>query len=616
MVLTFVRGLFWVVAFPVWSGDEGAHYSYEQSVATGHGIPVAGRTLNSADTLTLIKESPIAGERIWPWAPTPSLHWGIIDEQYEGLQSPLYYIVLTPAYWAGRAVGGLVGSFYALRLASLCMAVASIPLVALLARKLVPAHRAVWLLAPAVIATVQIVNAQNSYVDNDGLTMVAGAALLLALLASRGDLRPRRGALFGATLALAFLTKATLAALVPALLICMAAYVIRRRPGLRPVAIWAAVAGGTAILLLLPYVIFNLTEYHALSGARAAAALVKPIIGSTPVSLHGASLLLGSFFKTLFVDQYLSPFPTMVHYERLWEWTAVVTAVAALVGASLRRRWDELAVAVWIVVSIPLGVITLIVLGFNQSGAQATVVARYVDCLLPLFSILVGYGAVALLGSRAGSLALLSALTLGSFLEVTADRSWVTTTYTTDIIGRSVPAVEQTYVDGQASLSSVRTSATCPVNEVSLVVFGPPSSTVTVNGQQSLEKTMAGSWWAQYRLARPVKGTIVIRFPAPEPIGTAHHLGTLATGSGRVVASSSGLPALRLYCAVTDPAATRFRQLYPTDHPPLSYGTLLAWPEFEAWVEAAMVAALAVGVAVSFVDPPGTHRRRSRRTWD
>ncbi len=273
MILTFGRGLFWVVSFPVWTGDEGAHYSYEQSVATGRGVPVAGRSLDPADTLRLIKDSPVATERTQAIPPTPTLRWGIVDEQYEGLQSPLYYVLLVPAYWTGRAVGGTVGSFYALRLASLLMAVASIPLVALLARALMPERRAIWLLAPAVIAVLQIINVQNSYVDNDALTMVVATTCLLALLASRGDLSVRRGAVFGVTLAAALLTKATLSALVPALIIALVAYVVRRRPGLRPVAKWVGAASCTTALVILPYLVFNLTEYHALSGARAAAAL-------------------------------------------------------------------------------------------------------------------------------------------------------------------------------------------------------------------------------------------------------------------------------------------------------------------------------------------------------
>jgi 4-amino-4-deoxy-L-arabinose transferase-like glycosyltransferase len=615
MLLTFVRGLFWVVSFPVWSGDEGAHYSYEQSVATGHGIPVSGRSLNSGATLRLVKNSPVSTERSFPIPPVPTSRWGIIDEQYEGLQSPLYYVVLTPAYWVGRLVGGTVGSFYALRLASLCMAVATIPLVALLARKLFPEHRAVWLLSPAVIAALQIVNVQNSYVDNDSLTMVVATLCLLALIESRGDLRPRKAALFGVALGAALLTKATLGALVPALLIAMAAYAIRRRPPFKSTAIWVAVAGVTAGVMVLPYLLFNIAEYHALSGARAAATLVKPIIGSTPVSFHGAELLTETFVHTLFVGQGLVPPQLVDHYQRLWEWTAALTAAGALGTAAMRRRWNEFAVAAWIVVSIPLGVVTLIVLGFNQSGTEATVVARYLDCLLPLFSILVGYGAVALLGSRAGSLALLVLLVSGSFLEVAGNRSYIVTTYTADAIGNSVPAVEQSYADSLAPLTGLRATASCRVDAVAFDVFGTtnPPSAVLVNGQRT-SGPAADGLWDEYSLVKPTKGNIVVRFPSPAVVGTARHFGTLTDAEGRVMVTTSGLPTVRLYCPVKNPQATRFSQLYPTNHPPLSLGTLLAWPESEAWFEAALVAGVAAAMVVRLSNRRGAHTRRSRST--
>jgi hypothetical protein len=613
MLLTFCRGLFWVVTFPVWSGDEGAHYSYEQSVATGHGIPVAGRTLNSVDTLRLVKESPVSLERTMPIPPSPTPQWGIVDEQYEGLQSPLYYLLLVPVYWVGRAVGGVIGSFYALRLASLCLAVATIPLTALLARALLPQRRAVWVLAPAVIGVLQIVNVQNSYVDNDALTMVAGAACVLALLACRGDLRARRGALFGLTLAAAFLTKATLAALVPALLIAMVAYVVRRRPGVRPVAVWTAVAGGTAIVIMLPYLVFNLTEYHALNGAHAAAALIKPIIGSTPVSLAGAGHLGQMFLRTLFVGQGIAPPTSADQYQRLWEWAAVVSAAAALTGATLQRRWDELALVGWIVASIPLGVLALIVVGFSQSGGEATVVARYLDCLLPLFAILVGYGAIAVAGPRIGSLALLAVLVAASFVEVAGDRAWVRTTYTADIFGRSVPVVEQSYSDGWALFTNVRGSTACPADAVALDVLAPAPPAVAVNGRWTAGAEADGPW-TEYRLARPVRGKLVIRTLGPVEVGTARHRGTVAGPGGSVAASAVGVPAVRLYCPVRDPADVRFGQLYRTDHPPLSLGTVLAWPEVEAWVEGGLVVGVAAAVAWSSFAPAGRHRRRPRST--
>jgi hypothetical protein len=615
MALTFCRGLFWVVSFPVWSGDEGAHYSYEQSVATGRGIPVAGRNLNSADTLRLIKESPIATERTFPLPPTPSKDWGIVDEQYEGLQAPIYYVLLVPAYWIGRAAGGVIGSFYALRLASLLMAVAAIPLIALLARALLPRRPAVWLLAPAVVAVLQIVNVQNSYVDNDALTMVAGATSVLALLASRGDLRARRAALFGATLALAFLTKATLSALLPALLIAMFAYFVHYRPGWRAVVVWLTTAGGTFFVLLLPYLAFNIAEYHTFSGARAASALVKPVIGSTPVSLGGAWRLTETFLQTLFVGQGIAPNSLSVPYQHLWEWTAIVTAIAALGGAAVQRRREEFAIMAWIIVSIPLGVITLIVIGFNQSGTEATVVSRYLDCLLPLFAVLVGYGAVAALGSRAGSLALLAVLAAGSLFEVAGDRAWLQSSYTADIIVNSTPVVDQSYADGLASLSDVRASATCRVDAVALNVWGHPPSTVFVNGQRSLRGVADGTVWTEYRLSRPVKSPISVRLSQPFLLGTVRHQPSLAVSpAGTVAATASGLPTLRLYCPVTDPQTARFSQLYAKNHPPLSLGVLLTWPEVEAWVELMLVVAAAAVVFTDLVGPAGAHRKVNRRT--
>ena len=424
--------------------------------------------------------------------------------------------------------------------------------------------------------------------------------------------------LFGAALAAAVLTKATLLALFPALAIGMVAYVMRRRPGLRPVAVWVAVAGGTAAVLVLPYLFFNLTEYHAISGARAAAALIKPTIGSTPVNLAGAERLISTFRQTLFVGQGIASPSAAVHYQDLWEWTAVVTAAAAFGGAAARRRWDELAVIAWIVVSIPLGVITLIVAGFDQSGGQATVVARYLDCLLPLFAILVGSGAVAVLGSRVGSLALLTVLVVGSFLEVPADRAWILVTYTADTIGRSVPAVEQSYADGGVPLTSVRASAICPVDTVALDVLAGAPSAVSVNEQRSPETATDATddQWTEYRVARPVEGDLVVRLAGPVLLGTARHLGPLVGPAGSIAVTAAGLPAVRLYCPVADPAAARFAQLYPTNHPSLSLGALLAWPEIEAWAEAALVAAAAVAVAVAWnLDgSAGAHRRRSRWT--
>ena len=265
----------------------------------------------------------------------------------------------------------------------------------------------------------------------------------------------------------------------------------------------------------------------------------------------------------------------------------------------------------WIVVSIPLGVATLILVGFDQSGGQATLPARYLDCMLPLFAILVAYGAVALLGSRLGSLALLTVMVVGTFLEVPSDRAWVRATYTADTIGRSIPVVEQSYADGLAPLSSVQASASCPVSTVALNVIGSPPKAISVNGQQSPVQATDGVW-TEYRLIRPVRGHLNIEFPGPVPLATARDLGSLSSDSGGVTVSASGLPAIRLYCRVAQPEVDRFLQLYPTNHPSISLGTLLAWPELEAWVGVALTLTVALGVAWSSNDHAGAHHRRRR----
>jgi 4-amino-4-deoxy-L-arabinose transferase-like glycosyltransferase len=612
MALTLVRGLFWVATFPVWSGDEGAHYSYVASVATGHGIPVAGRSLDSADSLRVIKASPIATERTFPLPATPSTQWGVVSEEYESWQAPLYYVLLVPVYWLGHALGGVLGAFYALRMASLLMAVAAIPLVALLARALLPERRAVWLLAPAFIAMLQIVNVQNSYVANDGLTIVAGSVCLLALLACRGDLRVRKGVLFGAALAAALLTKATLWALAPALFIAVVAYLVRRKPAFRSAATWGAAAGGTFAVIFLPYLVFNLIQYHALSGAQQTSALVKPVIGSTPVSLTGFEQLTTKLVQMLFVGQGVAPTSVTNEFQLLLKVTAVVLAAAALGAAAVFRRRDELAIMAWIIVSVLLGTVTLIVLGFSQSGTEATLAARFLDCLLPLFAILMGYGAVATLGSRMGSLALLSVLVAASFLEVTSDRFYITTNYAADIIGHSVPVVEQSYADGRATLTNVRASANCRVDAVAVGFWGAHPAEVVVNGERSLPAMNEGTLWTVYRLTSPVTGHIAMTFPGTPQMDVERprqHLGVRAVG---VAQTPAGVPAVRLYCPVADPAVSRFNELYPTNHPPLSMAELLAWPEVEAWIEFVVVATVAGIVIWGLAAPTGAHAGRSR----
>lgn len=422
----------------------------------------------------------------------------------------------------------------------------------------------------------------------------------------------RKGALFGASLAAALLTKATLWALAPALIIAVVAYVVRRKPAGRSAAAWAAAAGGTLVVIFLPYLVFNLVQYHALSGAQQTSALVKPVIGSTPVNLMGFGQLVTTLVQTLFVGQGVAPTSVTNGYQLLLKVVALVLAAAAVGSAAWFRRRDELSIMVWIIVSIPLGIVTLILLGFSQSGTEATLAARFLDCLLPLFAILMGYGAVATLGSKIGSLSLLSVLVAASFLEVSSDRFYVTTNYATGVIGHSVPVVEQSYADGRATVTNVRAAANCRVDAVGLSFWGSSPTTVTVNGKRSLTAVQDGTLWTAYRLARPVTGHVAIALPATTQLDVDRTRPHSLVHSAGVVATTAGVPTIRLYCPVADPASYRFGELYPTSHPPLSMGELLAWPEVEAWIELALVATVAGTFVWGLSGTTGAHSRRTR----
>jgi hypothetical protein len=202
-----MRGLFWVCTFPVLDSDEGQHFSYVESVATGHGIPVTGRDHVTPNTLRFFKEDHVGRSRstpITPYSSDPS--WSLAGQQYEGFQGPLYYLLMIPFYWAGRLVG-LLGAVYVLRAATLLLTLLGAPLTYLLAREVVPERPVVWLLSPACLVSVQLFNSQFSLITNDGIMVPLGALCLLTFLRCRRGFTVARGAAFGIAVGLCSLAR-------------------------------------------------------------------------------------------------------------------------------------------------------------------------------------------------------------------------------------------------------------------------------------------------------------------------------------------------------------------------------------------------------------------------
>jgi hypothetical protein len=576
-------------------------------MATGRGIPTMVRDHVSSAALHLAKSSPAVGWRIRPQPPVGTGQWDLLGQQYEAFQAPFYYLVMAVPYWIGRAAGGLLGSLWALRLANLALVAGAPGATYLLARQIFRRRPAVWLLAAALIAGLQLL-ASAATVGNDSVTAVAAALAVTVLLRSGKRLGWRSGAMAGGALTLAFLSKTVAVALVPAAILAVAWFALRRRPPVGAALRWAGGAVAAGLVLVAPWVAFNVRTYHALSGGRVQATLVVPAIGRTPAGWTGFKDIVSSALHTVFTVRSTQHASSILHTG--WYLAVLAGAVLALVGAVLPtddRDRDELARVVWLVVSVPLGLFLLVASVLQQSGPGAAVTGRHLDVLMPFVCILVAYAAVAVLGTRAGSALLLAGLSAAAFLEVPSENSSVRATYTVGLIGSAAPVVRQTYADRVVAYTEVDATSPCPVVAVALVVHGAVPA-IRIDGQPPVAVAKGPSPWTVFDSPTLPAGPLRVAFASPA---------ALDAGSGRLdrdVAERDGAtPAVELYCRVADPLEYRFAALYRPDHPyPMTLRVLLDWPTAVADAETVLAAgALGVLLAGSRVGA-GTRSRRGR----
>ena len=583
MLVGLMHGLFWAITYPVPWGDEAAHLSYIQSVASGRGVPVTGKSYVSSDALALLKENRAGEWRTIPAAPTPSdPRWRFDREQYEGYQTPLYYFAMTPFYWIGRTLGP-TGTVIVVRFATLLVTLAAIPLLYAMGKELFPAREVVWLLAPALLVTMQMFNAY-AIVSNDGIMVGLGALCVLALLRLRRGLTPRRAVMFGAACGLCALGKGTAMGLLPLLALgLLGVYVVtgcRSRQAITSLAI----AGGVLLLLVMPWIAFNLHVYHAISGGKQEATLVGPIIGRTPVNLAGAHKIWTSATRFLFVAQD-APGRTM-RYRQVWAISGIGTTGAAVIAAAFRRSLKDLMIAGWLAISLPIGVLTIILVTFSQSGTGTTVLPRHLGVLLPVLCLAMAYGAASL-GPRLGAAVLVILLVLFSWAEIGSDQAWVRSAYTKGLVGKSAPVVDQSYTDGVlATATSLTVVSGCPVTHLSFFFPDPPTG-IAVNARAATSLGTSGAW-TTYQLAMPTTGTLNVDLPAP----TAVYLARPTEPAVALAGSPDVTPVARVYCVVGHPASFRFRQTFWPQHPfGVTLRMVLDWPIVE----------MALGIAAASV---------------
>jgi len=590
------RGLFWVAAteFPN-PVDEAHHYAYVESLAHGH-LPVVGKDKVSAEVLAMIKDAPTLTFRSGPYRPTPAdPQWGPVREQYEAMQPPLYYAVMVPVYWAVHPFGA-VKAFYAMRVASLLLALTAVPLTWLLARRLFPSRPEVWLAGPLVLVAIQGFNANLASVSNDVLVVPLAAAVLLLLLRDWERRTVGSAALAGVAFGAAMLAKTTAIGLG---FVALFSFVLAWRQGLiglRTLVTRMAAFGGAALLVFAPWLASNVANYSALSAAKEFERIHGP-------GVHGG------FFDELnnarrgFWDFQLTN-PHHGAYDTLFEVLLVVSVVVLVAGLLSNRREDRRAVA-WLggTVAASVGGMLFITYGLISGGGFS---GRHLYIALVPAALLIGAGLVAIGGVRWRMTILLAGLTAALALELALVHRAVVVQYTSAYVRPGIiPAVDQNWGDDLLPGQPVRLSPPCRARYIAVRTAERGPSTVAVlsagmNGTGRRIGQQEG--FTVYRLAEATDQPITVVLPPDAKVSSSQAERSPAVafpiGYGEAVA--------RVYCPSAHAREARFAAVYPVQHPGrVTWAHLMGWPAVWIGIGSAGV------VAAVIVEATRRHGRQS-----
>lgn len=282
LTLIVAMGVLTAVRFPFLSPiDETAHLDYVRVVAEEHRLPVLGEDRMGYAPFAL--DTGLDPDA----APPPDFERrvGLAAESYQAFEPPLYYLLVAPTFavtdnWNRRVqLVRLVGLAFLLAAAGVLFRFAGRVLPE--ARLLVFSTALTVLMWPGVIV-------RAATVSNAALELLLACAFLYVLWQADADRDQRRLLLAGGLFGLCLLTKMTLVALAPLLLLVAARHALRARErGARAAALGAV---ALPLLLLMPWLIFNLQHYDALTPNTLAKEMQESTVNST-----GITYTLGRF---------------------------------------------------------------------------------------------------------------------------------------------------------------------------------------------------------------------------------------------------------------------------------------------------------------------------------
>jgi hypothetical protein len=249
LVFVVVKGVLWSVIIPPMMGpDEGAHVAYAQFMAVDHAIPKRDAPRGTADTYSeqLRAAAGIFHSHDLPRSDRADYDAASVTDARPRLgdaggrdesngtgpaagYSPVYYAIPTLIY--AVTPGGLDVQVGAMRLWSVALGAVAVLFAVYLGRLLFPVRESAALLLGAGVALHPMLSQQTAVVNNDALTIAAGAACAYYAVALIGRDRSRWVPAFaGLAFGLGLLAKPLGIAFAPAIFV---AWVIGRRRGCR-----------------------------------------------------------------------------------------------------------------------------------------------------------------------------------------------------------------------------------------------------------------------------------------------------------------------------------------------------------------------------------------------
>jgi len=624
-VLALARGGYWALTTEVWSPiDEAQHYAYVESLATGQGIPTVGRDLVSGHVTALAKTSEtflFRGRDVSVEPDDPG--WGPFNDQYEGVQGPVYYALMTPFFWAGRPFGVLT-SVFVVRMGSVLLGALALPLAALLARRLFPGRASIAVLAPLLLLVVNGFNGTTGAIGNDTLVLTGSALALWLFLRAGGTASRTSAAVAGIVAGAVLVGKTTAVGLFGLGALALVLDPIWRRRPLYDRLRWCGWFAAATVAAVAPWVAWNVHAYGAISGAEQAELLTGAAQETFPRNLDTLVRQLDAA-RSNFWESQLTPFSAV--YPAVWYVALIGFGVAGIVVASTRGRGSRALGMGWLGAAFPMafvGVVGVFFVFFEEAGL---VRGRYLyGALVPLV-VLLAAGIVEVVGARWAPAAALGVATVALQAETALVDRYVTLSYEFGLFfldeGTYAPVIDQSWNDGFVTARAITADAGCPVRFVGAGLADAPETLAvrpsrTVAGGPAPDDradspavtatrfTVQPNDVTVYALAQPIDGPLLIEVPGDTTVATSTR--ERAPGAGLV--GADGDPVVRVYCLVEGAESRRFEERFDPQHiSALTRPVVRGWPR--AWALAGAGATAGAVVAAlrqrrELRDRPGT----------